>query len=56
MVSGQELQYLTSQCLARIATVSTQLQPDVAPIGFEFDGQYFYIDSLQQDRQRKKER
>ena len=42
MVSAQEIQYLTSQCLARIVIVSTQLQPEVAPVGFEFDGQYFY--------------
>jgi hypothetical protein len=31
-------------------------QPDVAPVGFECDGQYFYIGGLQQVRQRKKER
>jgi pyridoxamine 5'-phosphate oxidase family protein len=55
MFSAQELQYLTAQRLARIATVSSQLQPDVAPVGFEFDGQYCYIGGLQQDRQRKKE-
>lgn len=43
MFSDKEMQYLKSQRLARIATVSNELQPDVAPVGFEFDGEYFYI-------------
>jgi len=38
-----ELDYLQSQPLGRLATVSGVGQPDAAPVGFEFDGQYFYI-------------
>ena len=46
MFSDKEVAYLKSQRLARIATVSQRLQPDVAPVGFEFDGAYFYIGGL----------
>lgn len=41
--SEKEMAYLKAQRLARIATVSKKSQPDVAPISFEFDGQYFYV-------------
>lgn len=53
MFSEKEIAYLKSQRLARIATVSNKLQPDVAPVGFEFDGVYFYIGGLQQTRTNK---
>ena len=53
MFSEKEIAYLKSQRLARIATVSDTLQPDVAPAGFEFDGVYFYIGGLQQTRTNK---
>lgn len=43
MFSQPEIDYLKSQRLARIATVSSNSQPDVAPVGFEFDGEHFYI-------------
>jgi hypothetical protein len=33
MFSDKEIDYLKSQKLARIATVSKGLQPDVAPVG-----------------------
>jgi pyridoxamine 5'-phosphate oxidase family protein len=39
----QEVAYLRSQPLARISTVAPDGQPDVAPVGFEFDGTYFYV-------------
>jgi pyridoxamine 5'-phosphate oxidase family protein len=39
----EEIAYLRSQSLARIATVSADGQPDVAPVGFEFDGTYLYV-------------
>ncbi|MFJ9590993.1 PPOX class F420-dependent oxidoreductase [Streptomyces acidicola] len=39
----EEITYIRSQRLARIATVSTDGQPDVTPFGFEFDGQHFCI-------------
>ena len=38
-----EIDYLKSQPLGRLATVAADGQPDVAPVGFEFDGRYFYI-------------
>ncbi|NJO83606.1 MAG: PPOX class F420-dependent oxidoreductase [Blastochloris sp.] len=46
MFSVKEINYLRTQLLARIATVSTALQPDVAPVGFDFDGTYFYVGGL----------
>ena len=41
--TAAETEYLKSQPLGRLATVSGIGQPDAAPVGFEFDGQYFYI-------------
>ena len=46
MFSDKEVDYLKSQKLARIATVSANSQPDVAPVSFEFDGQYFYVGGI----------
>jgi pyridoxamine 5'-phosphate oxidase family protein len=46
MFSEKEIDYLKSQRLARIATVSAKGQPDVAAVSFEFDGQYFYVGGL----------
>lgn len=43
MFTHNEIAYLRSQRLARIATVDPTGQPDVAPVGFEFDNQSFYI-------------
>jgi pyridoxamine 5'-phosphate oxidase family protein len=43
MFSDEEKAYLKSQRLARIATVSPELQPDVAPVGFGFDGERFTV-------------
>lgn len=43
MFSEKEIAYLKSQRLARIATASKESQPDVAPVGFDFDGTYFYV-------------
>jgi pyridoxamine 5'-phosphate oxidase family protein len=47
--STPENEYLKSQRLARIGTVSTQGQPEVVPVAFEFDGKYFYVGSHSQD-------
>lgn len=50
--SPKEIEYLSSQRLARIATaaVSTHeersIQPDVVPVGFDFDGNYFYVGGI----------
>jgi len=43
MFSDTEINYIKSQPLARLATVSPDGQPDVAPVGFQFDGQRFTI-------------
>jgi pyridoxamine 5'-phosphate oxidase family protein len=49
LFSEPEVQYLKSQRLARIATVSSKGQPDVVPVAFEFDGTNFYVGSHSQD-------
>lgn len=46
MLSQKEIAYLKSQRLARIVTASEELQPDVAPVGFDFDGTYFYVGGI----------
>jgi pyridoxamine 5'-phosphate oxidase family protein len=46
MFSEREIAYLRSQRLGRIATTSEDQQPDVAPVGFEFDGTYFYVGGI----------
>jgi pyridoxamine 5'-phosphate oxidase family protein len=49
MFSEKEKEYLGSQRLARIATASSadgSIQPDVAPVGFDFDGEYFYVGGM----------
>jgi pyridoxamine 5'-phosphate oxidase family protein len=49
LLSQPEVDYLKSQHLARIATVSKSGQPDVVPVGFEYDGKYFWVGSHSQD-------
>ena len=49
----QEISYLRSQPLARIATVGPDGQPDAAPVGFEFDGTYFYVGDIDPAKTRK---
>lgn len=46
MFSEKEIAYLKSQRLARIGTASEDIQPDVAPVGFDFDGTYFYVGGI----------
>lgn len=44
MFSEKEAAYIKSQRLARLGTVSNnETQPDVVPVGFDFDGKYFYV-------------
>jgi pyridoxamine 5'-phosphate oxidase family protein len=44
MFSEKETEYIKSQRLARIATVSPkEMQRDIDPVGFDFDGANFYI-------------
>ena len=53
----KEKDYLRSQRLARIATASSMeegsIQPDVVPVGFDFDGQYFYVSGMNLLKSRK---
>lgn len=49
----EEIAYLTSQRLARIATAAPDGQPDVAPVGFEFDGTHFYVGGRAPEKTRK---
>jgi pyridoxamine 5'-phosphate oxidase family protein len=54
--SQKEKEYLGSQRLARIATAAASpppssssegfIQPDVVPVGFDFDGEYFYVSGM----------
>ncbi|HXG93864.1 MAG TPA: PPOX class F420-dependent oxidoreductase [Blastocatellia bacterium] len=53
MFTEKEIAYVKSQRLARIATVSENSQPDVAPVGFDFDGQYFYVGGMSMTRTLK---
>ena len=48
-----EVAYLKSQPLARLATVDADGQPDAVPVGFEFDGTYFYVGGRDPERTRK---
>ena len=48
MLSAAEVEYLKNQRLARIATASPQGEPEVSPVGFEYDGKYFYVGSHDQ--------
>ena len=44
--STEEIEYLRSQPLARLATVGADGQPDVAPVAFEFDGTAFWVGGM----------
>ena len=53
MLTEKEIEYIKSQRLARIATSCSfspsdiaSCQPDVAPVGFDFDGEYFYVGGM----------
>lgn len=53
MFTKKEIEYIKSQRLARIATSCSfspsdiaSCQPDVAPVGFDFDGEYFYVGGM----------
>ncbi len=49
----EEVAYMGSQRLARIATVDDDGQPDVVPVAFEYDGTYLCIGGLDPVRTRK---
>ena len=52
--SEKEIEYVKSQHLARIATASisskegeeVSIQPDVVPVGFDFDDHHFYVGGM----------
>ena len=41
--TDDEIAYLQSQPLARLASIGADDQPDVVPVGYEFDGTVFWI-------------
>lgn len=41
--TSEEIEYLQSQPLARLATRAAGGQPDVMPVNFEFDGSHFWV-------------
>jgi pyridoxamine 5'-phosphate oxidase family protein len=51
--SGDEVALMKSQPLARIATVGDDGQPDVVPVGFEFDGTHINIGGYQPAKTRR---
>jgi pyridoxamine 5'-phosphate oxidase family protein len=48
-----ELEYLNSQRLGRIATVSAKGEPDVAAVGFRVDGDVIVVGGLDLTKTRK---
>jgi pyridoxamine 5'-phosphate oxidase family protein len=41
--TDEEIAYLRSQPIARLASIGPEAQPDVVPVGFEFDGTVFWV-------------
>ena len=41
--SDEEIAYLSSQPLARLATVNADGRPDVVPVAFELDGPHIWV-------------
>jgi len=41
--TDEEIDYLRSQPVARLATVGPEAQPDAVPVAFEFDGTGFWV-------------
>ncbi len=57
ILSEKEVEYLKSQRILRIATAAapatskeeienSSIQPDVVPVGFDFDGEYIYVGGM----------
>ena len=53
LFSQKEVEYLKSQRLTTVATAAVtssetrkSVQPDVVPVGFDFDGDYFYVGGM----------
>ncbi len=41
--TAEEIAYLRSQPIARLATLGSAKQPDVVPLAFEFDRTFFWV-------------
>ncbi|MFI5588842.1 PPOX class F420-dependent oxidoreductase [Amycolatopsis sp. NPDC051758] len=41
--TAEEIEYLRSQPLARVATLGAGEQPDLVPLAFEYDGSQFWV-------------
>ena len=48
MFNKAEADYVKSQPLLRFATADAKGRPNVVPVGYEFDGKYFYVGSVKQ--------
>lgn len=53
MFTQKEIEYLNTQRLARLATVAPDGQPDIVPVGYEFDGASFFIGGRDVNKTRK---
>jgi pyridoxamine 5'-phosphate oxidase family protein len=51
--TDEGIAYIKSQPLARVATVAPNGQPDIAALGFEFDGTHFYIGGFKPTNTRR---
>lgn len=51
--SDEEIAYIKSQPLARVSTVAPDGQPNIAPVGFEFDDIHFYIGGFNRTNTRR---
>ena len=47
--SDEEIAYLQSQPIGRLATVNADGQPDVVPVAFELDGPYIWVGGVGPD-------
>ena len=53
MFTEEEVEYLRTQGTGRLATVSLSMQPDVAPVGYLFDGVTFVFRGINLTRTLK---
>jgi pyridoxamine 5'-phosphate oxidase family protein len=51
--TDEEITYMRSQRLCHLATVSSDGQPDVVPMGFEYDGTHIFIGGLDPAKTKK---
>ncbi|MEU4197330.1 PPOX class F420-dependent oxidoreductase [Kribbella sp. NPDC026611] len=51
--TDDEIAYLKSQLVARLATVGADGQPDAVPVGFEYDGTHLLIGGIDPLKTRK---